>query len=167
MSMVDTHGYVNEHWNFEDSRGMSSYAVVKDWSDYWALWGPLIMVQFGREGWIRFMLDAHVKLEGLGMMFSRQLRNKPNWDSSGWSEDEWSSPMWVAAKAKAWYQLNCPKMDDVPEFARFIFVAQNGLFGVLERLAREVHEIQSEGHLLVNLTNADDGSLEPHLMEND
>ncbi len=167
MSIADTHGQQNSLWNFEDSRGMSSYAVIKDWQEWWQNWGPLLMAMYGKAGWVCFILDAHEKMEGILMNWSRILREKPNWDTAGWSADEDSNPMWVSAKAKAWFQLNCPHMVDVPEFARFIFVAQNGMFSVLERLSREIYEIQSEGHLLVNLTNADDGSLEPHLQEND
>jgi hypothetical protein len=167
MSMIDTHGYQNTQWNFEDDRGMSSYAVIKDWQEWWRLWGPEIAKRFGHDGWVLFILEAHTKMEDILMNWSRILRNKPDWDTAGWSEDEWSNPLWVAAKAKAWFQTNCPHMDDIPEFARFILVGQNGMFGVLERLAREMFEIQSEGHLLVNMTNKDTGRIEPTVVEED
>lgn len=168
MAILDTKGYQENQFNFDDDRGLSSFAIVKDWREWWSLWGPEIQARFGKVGWVLFLLDAHEKLEGLLMNLSRIIREKPDWDTAGWSEDEWSNPIWVAAKAKAWFQLNCPDMRDVPEFARFMLVGQHGLFGVMERLAREVREIQEEGHLLVNLTNPDTGAIEgPTLVETD
>jgi hypothetical protein len=167
MAILDTKGYAENQFNFEDERGMSSYAVIKDWSVWWGKWGPEIQSRYGKVGWLLLLLDANEKLEGILMNWARILREKPEWDTSGWSEDEWSNPVWVSAKAKAWFQTSCPNMEDVPEFARFMFVAMNGLFGVLERLSREIHEIQSEGHLLINMTNVNTGGIDPQLVEND
>jgi hypothetical protein len=153
-------------FNFEDERGLSSFDHLKDMQEWWGRYGPEIINHFGKQHWVLFMCDAEERLEGLLMNFSRVLREKPDWDTSGWSEDEWSNSMWTAAKAKAWFQLNCPHMNDVPEFARFVFVAMNGLFNSFERLAREVREIQEEGHLLVTLTNPDTGQVDgPMLVE--
>lgn len=164
---IATKGSPGNILSFADERGSSSFAVVKDMREWWAVYGPQIVNLYGRARWIVFLVHAHDKLEGLGMQLSRVMRNKPSWDTSGWSEDEWSSTLWAACKAKAWFTNNCPDLRDVPEFAQYILVAQYGMFGLMERLAREVNEIQNEGHLLINMTDRNTGGIAPELVEED
>lgn len=137
---------------FADKAGLSSLAVVDDWQVWWREWGPKIMAQHGRQGWILFMLEANDKVQEVSMVLARIIRNKPKWNSVGWSQKEWLNCAETAAEAQAWFEKHGESvMRDAPEWAKFILVAQHGNLTVLSRLARELRGIQENGHSTVVL----------------
>lgn len=143
-----------------DTRGPSSFEFMIDMSSWWKVYGPEIAKRFGKCGWILLMLDAHEKLEGLVMTISRLIRNKPEWDTRGWSQQEWTNIENRARAAYGWFATNAPAPEDVPEWGQFILTAMDGLFGAMIKVAQEVREIQEEGHLLVNLTRPETGTID-------
>lgn len=140
-----------------DKRGIDSLPVIEDWQAWWQEWGPRIAAEEGRQPWIIFMLDAHEKtLEGL-MLLSRLIRNKPKWNTTGWTQAEWGNVALFGAEARCWFEQNHPRLEDVPEYAQFIISAQYGVFCALERLTREMRAIQDQGYKVVALESGEDG----------
>lgn len=136
----------------EDRRGLSSFAVAADWVEWWRSWGPRIAAAHGRQNWILFLLDANEKTQEIAMLVSRVLRNKPEWESTGWSAAEWLNVEEQAAAADEWFQRNAPApMRDAPEWAQYLFSAQAGNFAVLRRLGRELRAVQERGYLVATL----------------
>lgn len=136
----------------EDRRGLSSLPVAADAATWWREWGPKIVAVHGKQGWILFLLDAQEKLVEVHMLVSRLLRNKPEWDSRGWSQAEWEDVELQTAAAAAWFAQNAPTpMKDAPEWAQFLFSAQHGNFAVLRRLGRELRAIQEQGYLVATV----------------
>jgi hypothetical protein len=144
----------NSQFSFVDNRGPSSRPLLVDLQEWWAVWGPKVAAHEGKQGWILLLLDALDKVVKMQMTMSRLLRKKPAWDSSGWSEDEWRPVSEVAAEGAAWFHENRPRLEDVPEWAQFLFVAIHSIFAAHQRLAAELEEVMHESHLLVNLTPA-------------
>lgn len=137
---------------FRDERGLSSLAVAGDWQEWWQLWGPEIAKQHGRQGWILLLLDANEKLTEVSMLLSRLMRNKPEYDSRGWSQAEWLNVEDQTAEALAWFERNAVSpMADAPEWAQFLFLAQHGNLAVLKRLGREQRALQEQGYLVATL----------------
>lgn len=86
------------------------------------------------------------------MLISRVLRNKPEWNTAGWSEAEWLNVEEQGALADAWYRENAPApMREAPEWAQFLFVAQGGNFAVAKRATRELRAVQEQGYLVATL----------------
>lgn len=141
-----------------DNRGVASLPILQDMQDWWQVWGPRIAKEEGKQGWILFLLDAHEKIEEVSMLVSRLLRNKPEWDSKGWSQNEWLPVDEQSTAAVRWFENHLPRLDDVPEFAQFLLSAQYGNLCVLARLGREMRAAQEQGYTTVVL-EADEGRL--------
>lgn len=141
-----------------DRRGLSSLAVAADWQTWWSTWGPQIAREHGRQGWILFLLDANEKLLEVQMLLSRVIRNKPEWDTTGWSEAEWMNVAEQTAFALAWFEKYAPgPMRDAPEWAQFLFSSQHGNFAVVARAGRELRAIQEQGYLVATLERNPEG----------
>lgn len=135
-----------------DERGLSSLAFAADNDEWWRVWGPKIAARHGRQGWILFLLDANEKVQEVSMLLSRLLRNKPEWDSTGWSAAEWENVEDQTAAAAAWFERSAESpMKDAPEWAQYLFSAQHGNLAVLKRLGRELRAIQEQGYLVATL----------------
>ena len=136
----------------EDKRGLGSLPVVADWIGWWKVWGPRIAAEHGRAGWILLLLDANEKVQEVSMLLSRVLRNKPEWDSTGWSAAEWENVEDQAGEAAAWFERNAASpMRDAPEWAHFLFSSLHGNLCVLERLGRELRAVQEQGYLVATI----------------
>lgn len=142
-----------------DKRGPSSFGFMEDLQLWWRAYGPEIVARFGRCRWILLVMDAIEKLGGLEMTISRILRQKPQWDTTGWSAQEWTNIEHRAEAAYCWFAKHAPDPRDIPEWAQFVMVALDGAFGAMRKIAAEVREIQEEGHLLVSLTKPEDGTV--------
>ncbi len=138
-----------------DKRGISSFTMLQDMQTWWQTWGPHIAEREGKKGWILFLLDAIDKAQELQMTMSRLLRNKPQWDTTGWNQREWCSVLANAEEGAAWFDTNMPSLRDVPEWAQFLLVALSSIFSAQIRVCRELGEVQRKGHLLVNLAPSD------------
>ena len=138
-----------------DTRGEQSLPILRDWLSWWSVWGPRVAAEAGRQPWILFLLDASERIIALQTTLSRLIRSKPEWDTRGWSEDEWSSPENVTARALAWFEQNVPR--EVPEFAAFIIAGQRGTFQTLARLGKEIRRLQEAGYNTV-VVQADDAT---------
>jgi len=135
-----------------DERGLSSLAVAADWQEWWQVWGPKIAAEHGRQGWILLLLDANEKVQEVSMMLSRVLRNKPEYETTGWSEAEWLNVEDQSAEAAAWFERNAASpMKDAPEWAHFLFSSLHGNLTVLKRLGRELRAVQDQGYLVATL----------------
>lgn len=150
----DRPGLLEDHG---DIRGEHSLPVLRDWKDWWGKWGPLVMEQYGRCGWVLFMLDAVEKILETQMTVSRLIRGKPEWDTTGWSEREWLNVADVTADASAWFDRNCPRLSDLPEWAGFVLAGQRGMFRTLARIGRELRSLQEQGYTTVVLESGADG----------
>lgn len=116
------------------------------------MWGPKIAAEHGHQGWILFLLDANEKIQEVSMLLARLMRNKPEWESTGWSAAEWQSVEDQTAAACSWFEANAPApMRDAPEWAQFLFTAQHGNFMVLKRLGREQKALQDQGYLVATI----------------
>lgn len=140
-----------------DDRGSASFPVIADWQEWWQIWGPRIMRDVGKQGWVLFMLDANEKQLEVGMVVSRVIRSKPEWNTAGWSEKEWLNVAEVTAEAAAWFDKNAPRLDSVPEYAQFLIAAQGGVFAALKRMGRELRALQEQGYSTVVIERRDDG----------
>lgn len=129
----------------EDNRGGSSLPVLQDWQEWWQVWGPKLAAEYGKQPWVLFVMDGIEKQVELSMAISRLLRQKPE-DSPGWTEKEWLNIAELTMEARCWFEQNQPRYDDLPEVAQFLVRVQHGFFRALERVGREVREIQEEGH---------------------
>jgi hypothetical protein len=129
----------------KDERGVDSLPIVADWQEWWREWGPRIADEEGRQPWILFILDAHERQLETMMVVSRLIRNKPEWNTRGWSEAEWGNVEEFTEAAYQWYVRNMPKLESVPEYAQFILSAQHGSFATIRRLGRELRHVQEEG----------------------
>lgn len=136
----------------EDRRGLSSLDYATDADEWWREWGPKIAAQHGKQGWILFLLDASQKLQETWMLISRLLRNKPDWNTAGWSQAEWLNVEEQTALADAWFRehVDAP-MKEAPEWAQYLFVANAGHFAVAKRAGREMRAIQEQGYLVATL----------------
>lgn len=144
----------------EDKRGLSSLAVAADWQEWWKHWGPQIAAQHGRAGWVLFLLDANEKIQEASMLLSRVMRNKPEWDSTGWSEAEWLNVEEQTAEAAGWFKRNAARpMAEAPPWAQFLFSAQYGNLTVLARLGREQRALQEQGYLVATLDRSQGAAL--------
>lgn len=138
--------------SLEDRRGLSSLDFASDADEWWRAWGPVIASRHGRQGWILFLLDANQKLQETAMLVSRLLRNKPEWNTAGWSQAEWENVEVNTALADSWFREHAAApMKDAPDWAQYLFVAQAGNFAVLKRLGREMRAIQEQGYLVATL----------------
>jgi hypothetical protein len=125
---------------------MSSLVTVEGWSHWWQAWAPRIAEQSGREGWILFLLDAVEEITTLEGTMSRILRDKPEWNTALWAEQEWLDIEHTAGSALNWYDRNCPRLDRVPEWAAFVLCAMRGHITVLARLGKELRAAQEQGY---------------------
>jgi hypothetical protein len=142
----------------EDNRGNASFPILKDMQEWWKEWGPKIVSEVGRQGWVLFLLDAHEKVTEVEMLLSRVLRNKSKWDSAGFSEAEWSNPEQQATAALRWFERHAPGVQkDAPEWAQFLIAAQYNAFSVLSRLGREVRGAVENGYSPVVLEQSATG----------
>jgi hypothetical protein len=141
-----------------EGKGLSSLSLMHDWQEWWRAWGPKITAQVGRQGWVLFILDAEEKTRELCMLLSRLIRNKPEWDTRGWSEAEWKNVEETTLEAKCWYERNCPRPESVPEWAQFIVSGMYGNFCTLARLGRELRALQEQGYSCVALEATDRGT---------
>ena len=128
-----------------DDRGDASLPVLQDWQEWWQVWGPKLAAEYGKQPWVLFVMDGIEKQTELTMAISRLLRQKPE-DSLGWSEKEWLNIAELTKEARCWFESNQPRYEDLPEAAQFLVRVQQGYFRALERVGREVREIQEEGH---------------------
>ena len=135
-----------------DERGLSSLDFAGDCQEWWKVWGPEIARQHGRQGWILLLLDANEKITEVSMLLSRLIRNKPEFDSRGWSQAEWQNVEDQTAEAAAWFERSAPApMKDAPEWAQFLFSAQYGNLCVLKRLGREQRALQEQGYMVATI----------------
>jgi hypothetical protein len=135
-----------------DERGLGSLPVIADWQEWWRYWGPRIADQHGKAGWILFLLAANERIQEVSMLLSRLVRNKPEYDTRGWSAAEWLNVEEQTAAALAWFEANAPApMRDAPEWAQFLFSAQHGNLAVLKRLGRELRALQEQGYLVATI----------------
>jgi hypothetical protein len=139
----------------KDERGLASLPIVEDWQSWWQEWGPRIVQEEGHQPWIIFLLDANEKLLELLMLTSRLIRNKPEWNTSRWTEKEWLNVAEQGAEARAWFAANHPNPDDMPEYAQFLLSGQHGLFCSLERVTRELRALQEHGFGIAVLDRSD------------
>lgn len=138
--------------SLEDRRGLSSLDYATDADLWWRTWGPIIASRHGKQGWILFLLDANQKLQETAMLLSRLLRNKPEWNTAGWTEAEWENVETTTGAADAWFRKNADApMRDAPEWAQYLFVAQAGNFAVCKRLGRELRAVQDQGYLVATI----------------
>lgn len=92
------------------------------------------------------------------MLLSRLMRNKVEWDSTGWSEAEWLNCEEQTADALGWYERNAPApLRDAPDWAQFLFSAQHGNLAVLKRLGREQRALQEQGYLCATIERTPEG----------
>lgn len=139
----------------KDERGLESLPIIADWQAWWREWGPKIADEEGRQPWILFMLDAHERQLETMMVVSRLLRNKPEWNTVGWSESEAGNIEEFTEAAYQWFVRNMPNAESVPEYAQFILSAQHGAFATIRRLGRELRHVQEEGYSTVVLDRND------------
>jgi hypothetical protein len=135
----------------EDNRGNASLPVLEDMQTFWREWGPRIAKDVGRQGWVLFILDAHEKAQEMEMLLSRVIRNKPEWSTAGWSENEWGNVEETTAEALAWFDRNCPDPDKLPEWVAFVLSGIRGNLSVLKRMGRELRALQAQGYSTVVL----------------
>lgn len=136
-----------------DVRGEQSLPILRDWQAWWQVWGPRVAAEEGRQPWIMFLLDSSERIIEMQTTLSRVMKSKPEWDTTGWSEDEWSNIEDVCVRGLCWFERNVPK--DVPEFAAFIIAGQRGMFQTLARLGRELRSLQELGYGTVVLEASD------------
>lgn len=141
-----------------DNRGIASLPILQDMDVWWREWGPRIVKDVGKQGWVLFILDANEKIMETSTLLSRVLRNKPEWDTRGWTEKEWSRVDESTTAAVRWFENNMPKPEHVPEWAQFILSAQYANLCVLARLGRETQAAIDQGYTTVVL-EADEGRL--------
>lgn len=130
----------------QDNAGLASMPLLKDWQDWWRTWGPSIAAAVGRCGWVLFLLDANEKVTEEQMVIGRMLRT-----------GKWERVEDVTIGGKEWFQRNCPRTDDVPDWANFILTALYGQFCTLERLGREVSGAIESGVMPIVIERTDDG----------
>jgi hypothetical protein len=141
-----------------DNRGLSSLPVVSDWQDWWRVWGPKILDNVGKVGWVLFVLDANEKILEESMLLSRLIKGKPGHTSKGWTPDEYGNVETICMQGLRWFETHAPSViRDAPEWAQFILSAQYGNLCVLARLGREQRSLQETGYSTVVLEQRDDG----------
>lgn len=129
-------------------KGLSigSLPEVEKWNEWWQAWAPRIAAEVGREGWVLFILDSVEKMCGLEATMARILRDKPEWNTDLWAQQEWLDVEHTAGSALSWFDQNCPRLDRVPEWCAFVLCAMRGHFTVLARLGRELRAAQEQGY---------------------
>lgn len=134
----------------------ASFPKALEWQQWWEHWRGYI-----HEGqpWVRFLVDATTALQQMFVTISRILRNKPNWDTSGWTPEEWLPVIDIVDEKLAWFTTNRPRKEDIPAWAEIILQALDGAYRTLGRLSREVEQIQRKGHLLVNVSPLQSGDM--------
>jgi hypothetical protein len=133
-----------------DNRGDSSRAVLQDMEVWWREWGPRIVKDVGRVGWVLFLLDAQEKLLEAQMVASAVLRNE------GCENIEA-----VTLKVLRWYENHAEAVKkDAPEWAQFLITAQYNTACVLARLGRELRAKQEQGYSTVVLEHTEGGGIE-------
>lgn len=142
----------------EDNRGVASFPFAADCQEWWAIWGPRIVKEVGRVGWVLFILDAHEKLVEGHMLISRLLRSKSKWESKGWTPDEWGNVADITMQSLRWYENHASTIiKQVPEWAAFLIAGQYSNFCLLARLGREMRAAQEQGYSTVVLETKDGG----------
>lgn len=111
------------------------------------------------QPWVRFLVDATTTLQQLHVTTSRILRKKPNWETAGWSQEEWMPIVEVAEEKLSWFEKNKPRSQDVPPWAGILLEAIGGSMKLQVRIAKEVSQIQRKGHLLINVSPLETGDL--------
>lgn len=145
-------------FKLEDGGGLSSLETVTDWQDWWRKYAPEIAKDVGHQGWVLLLLDAKDRLQELEMLISRIIKSKPDWNTTGWSEAEWSNVAETAERAKAWYKRSVePVLRDMPEWAKFLAVAQWGTFQWMANAGRELRACQEQGYSTVVVERSADG----------
>ncbi len=135
---------------------IAAFPKAREWQWWWELWRDKIQ---SSEPWVRFLVDATTVLQQLFVTISRILRQKPSWDTQGWTPEEWRNVIDVVEERLAWFNLNRPRADELPPWAGIMLQALDGAYLTLRRLAREVDQIQRKGHLLINVNPLTRGEL--------
>ncbi len=135
---------------------IASFPRAVEWQWWWAYWRNQIPQT---DPWVGFLVDATTTLQQTFVTISRVLRNKPQWDTTGWTPEEWRNVLDVVDEKLSWFQLNRPRPDDIPAWARILLQALDGAYLTLRRLAQEVEQIQRTGHLVVNVSPLTKGEL--------
>lgn len=132
--------------------------IVTDCQEWWKVWGPRIAAEVGYQGWVLFILDVNEKIVEESMLLSRLLRGKPEYDTRGWTPDEWGNCEEVTMAGLRWFERHAPSViKDSPEWAQFILSAQYNNLCVLARLGREVRAATEQGYTTVVLEKRDGG----------
>jgi hypothetical protein len=134
----------------------ASFPKALEWQQWWDYWRTRITEA---QPWARFMVDATTVIQQTFVTVSRILRKKPDWDTAGWSAEEWQPVIDVVDEKLAWFRANRPRNEDVPAWAGIILDCLDGAYATLSRLAREVSQIQRKGHLLINVSPLQPGDL--------
>lgn len=142
-----------------DTRGLSSLPVALDCKTWWSEYGPKIVAEEGKAGWILFIMDAQERLIEETMLMARSIRNREKRGGEGWSQKEWLNIQETSLEAYEWYKRHCPAQNSVPEWADFILTAQYSLFSVLARMGRELRGVQELGYQTVSVESGAAGVL--------
>lgn len=130
----------------EDNAGLASMPLLSDWQVWWRTWGPRVAEEVGRCGWVLFLLDANEKVTEAQMVIGKMLRL-----------GKWERIEDVTVGGKEWFERNCPRQEDVPEWANFVLTALYGQFCTLERLGREVLGAIESGVMPIVIERTDSG----------
>ena len=135
---------------------IGAFPKALEWQQWWRYWSEKIGES---QPWVRFLVDATTTLQQMFVRISRLLRQKPNWDTQGWTPEEWMSVIDTVDEKFAWFQKNKPRREEVPLWALILLDAIEGAYLMMSRLAREVDQIQRKGHLLINVNPETEGTL--------
>jgi len=135
---------------------VAAFPKALQWQEWWEYHQESI---HSGQPWVRFLVDATTALQQMFVGISRRLRQKPDWDTRGWSPEEWLPVIEVAEEKLAWFRLNKPRMNEIPAWAQILLQALDGAYLMLARLSREVEQIQRKGYLLVNVSPLTPGDL--------
>ena len=128
--------------------GVGALTRGLEWATWWRYWWPRCP---DRQPWVAFLGDAIGRgLEGQIRM-SRVIRQGAPWEGRGFSAAEWEDQTAHAEAALAWFTRERATLMGVPDWAKLLLDALEGVFAMQVRCAQELMAVKRQGYALVNV----------------
>lgn len=127
----------------------AAFPKAVQWHNWYTYWSGRIERMQPLE---KFVVDATMKLQQTMVKIAQRIRKNPEWTRQ-FTEDEMADIKAVAGEAAAWYRKNRPsdeRIRNLDPCLQILFQGLDGAYAVSERLADELHRLNTRGFMLVD-----------------
>lgn len=127
----------------------SGLVKAREWMEWLDYWLPRIQDE---ERWVHFLLKTTIDFHQCFVVFTRRLRNNPNWDAST-VEDSMSCRAAAEQRLKRYLAEKPSTIGTamLPPWANILFKSLEGGLRQMVRLGGEIDTAREQGIVLVNV----------------